>query len=91
MKGKIINCYDVTNVQEISVDIGDFNYLVIYGCHINGWFISVTNWNVCTEAGHPSNLGYNVGKLKQVIEQPNVAYELALAINLHWNQLQEKG
>lgn len=93
MKAEIKGIYDVGNVYEISVDIGNFNYLVIYGKHINGWFISILNWNVCTEVAQPEDIIYNTERLdcvlqnmlpRNMLEKFDVAYELAETICRHW-------
>lgn len=54
-------------MREISVDINGVSYLVIYGKHINNWFISILNRNVCTEVGCPEDFAYNVEKLVHVL------------------------
>lgn len=59
MNYKILNKYEVTDVKEFSIDIGDFNYLVIYGWHINGYFCAVPNWNWCCEMSNPEEVEYN--------------------------------
>lgn len=56
---KIRNTYQTDSVQEFSVDYDGNNYLVIYGRHINGWFIAVPNWRVSSEAGEPEAVFYN--------------------------------
>ena len=98
MKEKINGIYDVSNVYEISVDIGDFNYLVIYGQHINGWFISILNWNVCTEAAQPECIVYNAERFDCVLQKMlsrnmlkkfDVAYVLAELICRYWESHQE--
>ena len=93
MKVKINAIYKVGNVHEISVDIGGFNYLVIYGQHINGWFISILNRNVCIEAAQPEDIVYNAERLNYVLGNMlakfDVAYALAEAIYRHWVSHQE--
>ena len=41
--GKI---YKTDKVKKFSIDYDGYNYLVIYGHQINGWFIAVPNWKV---------------------------------------------
>ena len=98
MRVEINAIYEVCNVHEISVDIGGFNYLVIYGHHINGWFISILNWNVCTEAAQPEDIGYNSERIDCVLRNMlsgnrlakfDVAYALAESIYRHWVSHQE--
>lgn len=86
---KSIKTYDVKEVYEISLNVCDYNFLVIYGHHINGWFISILNWNVCTEASNPNDVYYNASKLEKVLKHldPNAHYLLADAICNHFNAM----
>lgn len=89
MKAEIRSIYKVSNTNEISVDWHGNNYLIIYGKHINGWFIAIPNWGVATEAGDPSDVFYNMEKLARVIPGANDAKVLAEAIEAHWEWLNE--
>lgn len=93
MKVEINAIYEVCNVHEISVDIGGFSYLVIYGQHINGWFISIFNKNVCIEAAQPEDIGYSAERLNYVLGNMlakfDVAYALAEVVYMHWESQQE--
>lgn len=86
-KYKIKNTYEVTKTQEASVDWNGYNFLVIYGKHINGWFIAIPNWNVCTEAGQPSDDFYNTEKLSRVIDIENAPSVIAKAVREHWESI----
>ena len=89
MKTQIQNTYEVSQVQEISVDWNGHNFLIIYGKHINGWFIAIPNWQVCTEAGHPKDDFYNTEKLSRVIEIEKAPSAIAKAIKQHWERLED--
>ena len=92
MDYNINNAYKVSDTHEISVDVGDFNFLIIYGRHINGWFIAIPNHNVCTEAAHPSNdVFYNMEKLSAAadIKVKNASAPIAKAVKKHWEGLQK--
>jgi hypothetical protein len=86
MEYKITATYKTSMVQEFSLDWNGFNFLVIYGKHINGWFIAIPNWGVSTESGEPSDKYYNATKLAQTYrlqnESPSI---LAEAIMQHWD------
>lgn len=84
---EIRNTYQTDNVQEFSVDYDGFNYLVIYGHHINGWFIAIPNWKACTEAGEPADVFYNAEKLSRIFERPNVPHAIAMAVKEHWENI----
>jgi len=83
--------YEVSQTQEFSVDLNECNFLIIYGHHINGWFIAIPNWNVCTEAGAPASISYNSAKLAEAldIENKNVCVQLAQAVKEHWEGLEK--
>lgn len=82
--GKNMSTYDVFEVYEVGVDLGEFNFLIIYGKHINGWFIAIPNWHVCTEAGCPDDEYYNASKLAFVIDDDDAATSVARVIKTHW-------
>ena len=86
---KIQRTYGVTQTHEFSVDWSGFNFLIIYGQHINGWFIAIPNWNVCTEAGEPSNVAYNATKIAQTHIHDIAPMYLAQAIAEHWESIKE--
>lgn len=86
---EIKSTYEVSKTQEISVDWNGYNFLIIYGKHINGWFIAIPNWNVCAEAGQPSDDFYNTEKLSRVIDIENAPIVIAKAVREHWEGLQE--
>jgi hypothetical protein len=50
-------------ILEKSINANGWNFLTIYGKHVNGYFIAVINWNICTEAGEPGSVSYNTEKL----------------------------
>lgn len=84
MSYKIRDTYKITKTHEFSLDYNDFNFIVIYGEHINGWFIAIPNWNICTEAGEPTDVGYNATKIAQTHICNIASKYIAQAINEHW-------
>lgn len=90
MDYKIKSTYSVTQANEFSVDWNGFNFLIIYGHHINGWFIAIPNWNVCTEAGEPSDVAYNATKIAQTHIHDEAPMYLAQAIAEHWESVKER-
>lgn len=88
----INNTYKVSDTQEISVDANGFNFLVIYGRHINGWYIAIPNHGICTEAAHPvKEVIYNMEKLSSAsdINVRNAAASIAKAVKKHWEELRK--
>lgn len=85
MEYEITETYKISMVQEFSLDWNGFNFLIIYGKHINGWFIAIPNWGVCTEAGEPLDEYYNATKLARTHGlQDGSPSILAMAITEHW-------
>lgn len=83
MSAIIKTTYAVSNTYEISVDYQGANYLIIYGKHINGWFIACPNWQFCTEAASPDDVFYNTEKLTRVIGDTKTANAIAGAVRDH--------
>lgn len=84
MEYKIKHTYDVEKTYETDVDWNGHNFLIIYGHHINGWFICIPNWNISTEAGSPTDEFYNAERLSRVIDIPQAPETLAAAIREHY-------
>ena len=85
MKAKIKRTYEATAKEELSIDCNGHNFLVIIGEHINGWYIAIPNWNVCTEAGYPTDNFYNGEKLASALNDENMGISIADAIKEYWN------
>ena len=88
METKIQGDFGVYNVHEFSMDWKWFNFLVIYGKHVNGWFIAVPNWKICVEATEPTDHFYNEEKLAAAFNNPSKGKAVAEAIKEHWEGLQ---
>lgn len=91
MKAEVKNIYQASDVHEISVDFNGNNYLVIYGRHINGWFIAIPNWDVCVEAAPPEDVFYNSERIAHSLKRKTAAKELAAVIKAHYEFLQSGG
>lgn len=72
--------YEVSDTHEISVDCGKFNYLVIFGHHINGGFIAIVNYGICCEASSPDSINYNTERLIRAGMTRKHAQEVAASI-----------
>lgn len=91
---EIRHTYQTDSVQEFSVDYDGNSYLVIYGHHINGWFIAVPNWRISSEAGKPEDIFYNTEKLSDAFglaPSSCVPYVIARAVNEHWETTGHNG
>lgn len=89
MNCKIQHTFEATQTHELSADWNGFNFLIIYGRHINGWFITFPNWNKCTEAGEPTDVAYNATKIAQTHIHNEAPMYLARAIKEHWEGLEK--
>ena len=90
MEYEINKTYIVDKTQEFSVDWNGFNFLIIYGHHINGWFVAIPNWNTCTEIGEPEDIAYNATKLALTKIHTFAPMYLAKAIKEHWESVKER-
>lgn len=67
---------------EHSIDIGDWNYLVIFGVHVNGGFICIPTWNIGCEASiFSGDKLFNISKLKNAGCNETTAEKIADYIN----------
>ena len=62
---------------EFPLDYEGFSYLVIFGKHKNGWFISLPKNNLSCEAADPMSVAYNRSKL---IEKGTIDGDFALLV-----------
>lgn len=84
MKAEVRTTYKIEAKEELSIDYKGFNYLVIIGKHINGWFIAIPNWNVYTEAGNPIDSYYNCEKLSKALNDGNAGTAIADCVSTWW-------
>lgn len=89
MKAEIRQTYDVSQTREVGIDWNGHNFLVIYGEHVNGWFISIPNWEICVEASDPTDIFYNTEKLAKAFRGADVGKAIAEAIKEHWEGLEK--
>ena len=57
-KSSIIGVYNAS-AQEISIDYNGFNYLVVFGEHVNGGYFAIINHSVCGDLAGLKDVGYN--------------------------------
>lgn len=81
---------EVKNVHEFIVDFDGWRYLVIFGKHMNGWFIAIPNHGVCTESGHPEDDLYNSNKVANAMNNAAAGVMIANAILEYWNDWEKK-
>lgn len=62
---KIQATYSCEALKEISIDTNGYNFLIIFGKHINGYYIAIPNHNICVEAACGDDTFYNEEKLIQ--------------------------
>ena len=80
----IQNSRALKTVYEVNVAYNGFSYLIIYGKHINGWFLSVVNWNESLEIAHPFDIFYNHEKIGKIFGDDALGLEIARDIKEHW-------
>lgn len=62
-----LNCIYKTKSEEASIDACGYNFLCIYGSHINGNYISIINWNVSAELSDPNDILYNSNSISETL------------------------
>ena len=88
MKGKIImeyiieGKYNVNAICEISVSVCDYNFLVIYGKHINGYFCCIPNVGWGCEMSNKNDIFYNTEKLIECGADEETAKNIAQVHNI---------
>lgn len=96
--GKINNFYKSTT-EEASIDSYGYNFLCIYGSHINGNYIAIINWGVSAElSSFPNDTTYNAMSLGKALENipqlktnaSNIAYDIAKAISPRLKEMHDK-
>lgn len=62
--------------KEENIDCWGMSFVCIYGTHINGGYVAITNWGVAAElSDHQGDTAYNRGKILEALERsPYVSY-----------------
>ena len=78
--------YELEEIHEICVDWNGWRYFVIFGKHVNGWFVAIPNQIVCMEVGHPEEVIYNSEKLAEAMKSANAGCVIANSIYKCWKE-----
>lgn len=85
MRGyEIVKDCKVENIHEFIVEWNGYSFLVMYGQHLRGWFISVPNWNAHIEASEPDDIRYNQSKLDRLLNVAGAGQAIANAVFDHY-------
>lgn len=82
--------YRVKAITEISVDSNGWNFLVIYGRHINGGFIAIPNHGICVEASSEGDTFFNEERLLAAGIGEQEAADIAAAIAAIVPEIEQK-
>ena len=76
---RIINA---SKTGEMSVDIGDWNFYILFKKYVNGYYIALPDYGVCVKAADADDIGYNTSNLSRALDKTvkKNAKEIALAI-----------
>ena len=66
-KYNIVGVYGVS-AYEVSVNYNGFNYLVIFGTHVNGGFFVIPNHGVCGELAEFNDVFYNYESIGRALD-----------------------
>lgn len=90
-KGNIKSQKDIVT-REVIVNWNGGIYVTIYGRDSYGWFISITNMNICIRSGMPNDITTNANRLSDPMNGVLHAYVVSQAINDDWKEhTQESG
>ena len=78
-KSNVVAVYDAS-AQEISIDYNGFNYLVVFGEHVNGGYFAIINHGVCGDLAGLKDVGYNAESIGNAVKNYDIGKILALAI-----------
>ncbi len=77
MTYKVEQVFEAETLFEASIQVGGKSYLVIYGRHINGYYIALPQERIAAELTEPENTAYNAGKLTEAGLDKQVARAIA--------------
>lgn len=63
--------YDI-KAMELSIDIGDLNFLCAFGTHINGGWTAIINWGIAAELSSFGDIDYNTDRLYAALANTNM-------------------
>lgn len=78
-KSNILGVYDAS-AQEISIDYNGFNYLIVFGKHVNGGYFAIINHGVCGELANFEDTFWNAESIGNAVKNYDTGKALALAI-----------
>lgn len=86
-----INRFFKATSEEASITCAGYDFLCIYGAHVNGNYISIVNWGVSAELGNADDIFYNRGAIADCLlksatplrerDAYDIAEEMATAIS----------
>ncbi len=78
-KSNIVGCYPAS-AQEISIDYNGYNYLIVFGKHVNGGYFAIINHGVCGELATFKDIFWNTESISKAVKDYETGKVLALAI-----------
>ena len=58
-----MNEFNAKVIFEKNIEVSSYNFLTIYGEHVNGYFCCITNWQKACEMSTPDDIFYNYNNL----------------------------
>lgn len=88
MQYEITQHFTFTNIypHEFMIKIENQNILVIFGRHVNGYFMAFPQLNISCEAAAPSAISKNTVYLTQAGIRSDYAYCISQAIREEWKE-----
>ncbi len=66
---------------EATLEISGLSYHLLFGRHINGWFICIPNWKIGAELAHPSDFFWNRESILRTGSRKDDALYIAAALS----------
>lgn len=79
-KANIINKFEATASNELSIDYNGYNYLVIYGTHVNGGWFAIINHGVSGNLASFDDVYYNGDQIGMALNNYDTGEQIAIVI-----------
>ena len=79
-KANLVNEFEATANNELSIDYDGSNYLVIYGTHVNGGWFAIINHGVSGNLASFDDVYYNEEQIGMALNNYDAGHKIAIVI-----------
>lgn len=79
-KANIVNRFNATNEECLSIDFDGFNYLLIYGDYVNGGWFAIVNHGVSGDLSNATDVFYNSESIGRALNDFKAGKQIAEVI-----------